>query len=174
VSDDAPEEQAPPPAEPDEQAPPAAKARRKRRRRPEPDAESAPERAPAAAAKSRGSDRWLILFTGILPWFLWKKVAEGAPPPEEEDDGLPAFARAFPREPALDALVLAFEAGDYARVRREAPALARSTDDDAVRAAARELRRRLDPDPLAVYLLAAAALLLTFLAGWYWAHPHTP
>jgi hypothetical protein len=94
-----------------------------------------------------------------------------------EGDGraeVAAFARAFPRDPALDALVSAFDAGDYARVRREAPALAKATDRDDVRAAARELARRLDPDPLAVYLLGGAAVLLAFLAAWYWSHPHVP
>jgi hypothetical protein len=96
--------------------------------------------------------------------------------PREGDDRaeVAAFARAFPRDPALDALVAAFDAGDYARVRREAPALAKETDRDDVRAAARELARRLDPDPLAVYLLGGAAVLLAFLAAWYWSHPHVP
>jgi hypothetical protein len=93
--------------------------------------------------------------------------------PDERGD-LPAFARAFPRDPALDALVAAFSTGDYARVRREAPALAKITEHDDVRAAARELARRLDPDPLAVYLLGGAAVLLAFLAAWYWSHPHVP
>jgi hypothetical protein len=93
-----------------------------------------------------------------------------APP----DEHVPAFARGWPRDEALDALVAAFDAGDYARVRREAPVLARKTDDDAVRRAARELARRLDPDPVAVYMLMAAVVLLVFLAGWYWLHPHTP
>jgi hypothetical protein len=100
--------------------------------------------------------------------------AEPPPQPDESTETVPAFARAWPRDEALDALVAAFEAGDYARVRREAPELARSTEDDAVRRAARELRRRLDPDPVAVYMLMAAAGLLVFLAGWYWLHPHTP
>jgi len=86
---------------------------------------------------------------------------------------VPAFARSWPREPALDALVAAFEAGNYARVRDEAPALAQRTQDDAVRRAARELRRRLDPDPVAVYMLMAAAALLVFLASWYGLHPHS-
>jgi hypothetical protein len=96
-------------------------------------------------------------------------------PPVEDPPSGPAFARGWPRDEALDALVAAFEAGDYARVRREAPALASRTADDAVRRAARELRRRLDPDPVAVYMLMAAAGLLAFLAGWYWLHPqHTP
>jgi hypothetical protein len=107
-----------------------------------------------------------------------KPRQETAPEPvaaaADARDDLPAFARAFPHDAALDALVLAFEHGDYARVRREAPALARSTESDEVRAAARELARRLDPDPLAVYLLGAAAALLVFLSGWYWLHPHTP
>lgn len=87
-------------------------------------------------------------------------------------DDVPAFALSFPKDPALDALVAAFEAGDYARVRAEAPALAKSTDRPEVRTAARELQKRLDPDPIAVYLLGAATLLLVFLAGWFWMHPH--
>jgi len=101
---------------------------------------------------------------------------EGEAPAEEvaAEEQVPAFARGWPRDEALDALVAAFEAGDYARVRREAPALAQKTESDAVRRAARELRRRLDPDPSAVYMLMAAAALLVFLAGWYWLHPHTP
>lgn len=106
--------------------------------------------------------------------------AQAAAPTEHEagepkapiEHAVPAFARGFPRDPALDALVAAFEAGDFARVRREAPELAKQTDRDEVRAAARELMRRLDPDPLAVYLLGIAAVLLAFLAGWYWLHPH--
>lgn len=97
-----------------------------------------------------------------------KRQRSASPAP----DSVPAFARAFPREPTLDGLVLAFEAGDYARVRREAPRLARETDRDDVRAAARELVKRLDPDPLAAYLLWAGFLLLGFLAAWYWLHPH--
>lgn len=94
----------------------------------------------------------------------------GGPPVDEH---LTAFARAWPRDPALDALVAAFEAGNYALVRTEAPALAQRTEDDTVRRAARELRRRLDPDPVAVYMLAAAAALLFFLASWYLLHPHS-
>lgn len=100
--------------------------------------------------------------------------AKGDEATAEAQPEQPAFARDFPRDPALDALVAAFEAGDYGRVRREAPALAKSTDRDDVRAAARELRRRLDPDPLAVKMLGIAALLLVVLASYYWLHPHTP
>lgn len=151
MSDGEPEEQAPPAdPSPTPEGRTAGTARRRKRRYPA-TAAAEPERAAEASSEE----------------------TETAAEPALEDEAVPAFARAFPREPALDALVAAFEAGDYARVRREAPALARQTDDDAVRAAARELRRRLDPDPLALYLLGAAALLLLFLAGWYWAHPHT-
>jgi hypothetical protein len=92
----------------------------------------------------------------------------------EASEDVPAFAIGWPRDAELTALVTAFEAGDYARVRREAPALAQRTEDRDVRRAARELAKRLDPDPVAVYMLAAAAMLLVFLAGWYWSHPHHP
>lgn len=101
-------------------------------------------------------------------------VSAPAAPTADDRPGIPAFARDFPSDPTLDALVAAFEAGDYARVRREAPALAQATDRDEVRAAARELARRLDPDPLALWLLVGAAVLLAFLAAWYWSHPHVP
>jgi hypothetical protein len=84
----------------------------------------------------------------------------------------PRFLLDFPHDPELDALITAFENGDYARVRSEAPALAERTADPAVRDAALELRRRIDPDPLMKYLLLIAVLLLTFLSTWAYAHPH--
>lgn len=92
--------------------------------------------------------------------------------PAPRRDPIPAFALDFPDDPALQALVAAFERGDYARVRREAPVLVKSTESAAVRKAARTLLKRIEPDPVAVYLLAGAALLLSFLAFWYWTHPH--
>lgn len=95
-----------------------------------------------------------------------------------ERDGVPAFARSFPRHPQLDALLAAFEQGDYATVRREAPKLARSTGDDApgddVRRAAKELLRRIEPDRLAILLLSLPVLLLGFLTVWYYLHAHAP
>lgn len=90
----------------------------------------------------------------------------------EEGWERPAFAKAFPRRPELDGLVRAFEEGNYARVRIEAPRLAETADDPAVIAAARELRRRLEPDPLAYLLLALTAALLAFLSGWFLWHGH--
>ncbi|HEY5147816.1 MAG TPA: hypothetical protein VII82_13670 [Polyangiaceae bacterium] len=86
----------------------------------------------------------------------------------------PAFTREFPRSPALDAVVEAFARGDYARVRADASALERDSDDDAVKRAARALVERTRPDPLAVALLGLAALLFVVLAAWAIAHGHAP
>jgi hypothetical protein len=70
-------------------------------------------------------------------------------------------------------LVQAYERGNYALVRREAPALASRTPHEDVRAAALELRRRLDPDPLMKYLLGLAFALLVFLTLYIYAtHRH--
>lgn len=82
----------------------------------------------------------------------------------------PQFLRSFPEHPELSRLVTAFEAGNYALVRAEAEALAERADSPAVRDAALELRRRIEPDPLMKYLLALTAALLLFLA--YFAYHH--
>lgn len=92
------------------------------------------------------------------------------PPPAEPAREVPAFARSWPADPALDALLSAFERGNYAHVRAEAPKLAERTEDPAVRAAARELRRRIDPDPVASVLLLVAIALLVVLASHYLGH----
>ncbi len=84
-----------------------------------------------------------------------------------EETRRPAFARAFPREPALDALVAAFERGDYAHVRAEAPRLADTTPDTAVKDAARTLVERTRPDRLAVALMVLTGVLLAALTA-YW------
>lgn len=94
--------------------------------------------------------------------------------PGLEADQVPAFALAFPEDIELDALVIAFEAGRYAEVRKGADKLIHATESDDVRKAAREIMARLEPDPIGVYLLTAAAALLAILAGWYWLHPHQP
>lgn len=85
----------------------------------------------------------------------------------------PKFTRSFPRDAALDALVSAFERGDYAFVRAEAPALARRTEDPEVRRAALELRRRIDPDKLSLLLVGFAFALLVVLAIFYWTNKHS-
>jgi len=75
----------------------------------------------------------------------------------------PAFARRYPQNEELAALVAAFVRGDFARVRREAPALAETSEDAAVREAALDLRQRIDPSRFSLYLLALGAALLGFL-----------
>jgi hypothetical protein len=78
----------------------------------------------------------------------------------------PTFLLSFPRDPELEALIIAFEAGDFAKVRKEAPALARKSPDERVRRAALELRQRIDPDPLLVVMLVLALSLFAFIATW--------
>jgi hypothetical protein len=88
----------------------------------------------------------------------------------------PRFAAGFPADPELDALVRAFEAGDYKRVRDEAPKLAAKSEDAEVKRAAGVLVARTKADPTAVWLLVLAAALLVGLST-YWivkAHPHGP
>jgi len=88
--------------------------------------------------------------------------------------GWPEFASWFPQDPAVEELVVAFESGNYARVREGSRRIlsAQPAKPDDVRRAAREMLRRIDPDPIAIYLLAGAALLLVFLSFWYWTHSH--
>ena len=82
------------------------------------------------------------------------------------------FARAYPSAPELDRLLAAFSAGNYAEVRRLAPALAAKATDPAVRDAIRDVRRRVDPDPLAFYLLGLTFALLAFVTAWAYLHKH--
>ena len=80
------------------------------------------------------------------------------------------FAKGFPDDPDLGRLVAAFESGDYRTVRDEAPKLAERTPDPEVRRAALELRKRIDPDPLQLYLLGLTFALLVFLTSWFYLH----
>lgn len=109
---------------------------------------------------------------------------EAAPEPKtsvqqsDEDDAVldpngrerPRFLLGFPQHPELQRLVAAFEAGNYALVRDEAGALAERAESSAVRDAALELRRRIEPDPLAKYLLALTGALLLFLTWFAYHH----
>jgi hypothetical protein len=101
-----------------------------------------------------------------------KKKKKKAPPSTLDAEGRerPRFVLSFPRDPELDRLVRAFEGGDYATVRRDATALAEKSDDAAIRDAALELRRRIDPDPLIRYLLLISVLLLGFLVLYVYTH----
>jgi hypothetical protein len=76
--------------------------------------------------------------------------------------------------PELDALVDAFEQGDYARVRAEGPRLADSSADAAVREAARTLVDRTRPDRLAVMLVALTGVLLVALSAYWIVHGKAP
>jgi hypothetical protein len=82
------------------------------------------------------------------------------------------FAKGFPDDPDLGRLVAAFESGDYRTVRDEAPKLAERTADPKVREAALDLRRRIEPDPIQLYLLGLTLALLTFLTAWFYIHKH--
>jgi hypothetical protein len=78
----------------------------------------------------------------------------------------PAFLLEYPHDPELEALIAAYESGDFKKIRDEAPALARRTHDEAVRQAALELRLRTQPDRLLVFFLLLSIGLLLFLAVW--------
>jgi len=85
----------------------------------------------------------------------------------------PPFLLEFPDDPALNPIVQAYERGDYRLVRHAAEQLAEESSRPEVRRAARELRRRIDPDPLAKYLLLVACGLFVFLVYWtYLVHAH--
>lgn len=89
----------------------------------------------------------------------------------ERSWGFPAFAKDFPAHTKLDALVAAFERGDYAEIRREAPALESAADEsDEVRRAAQLLRARIEPDPSAKILFGITAAVLVILSAWWVTH----
>jgi hypothetical protein len=85
-------------------------------------------------------------------------------------DDRPAFARDFPREARLDALVRAFADGDYARVRRDAAKIAETAERDDVKLAARALLDRTRADPLTIGLLSLTGALLLALSLYWWTH----
>ena len=100
--------------------------------------------------------------------------AAAAPEPakaEERSWGFPSFARDFPRDAELDALVAKYTDGDYLAVREGAPRLAAKEDvSEAVKKAALLLRERVEPDRTARTFFALAAALLAFLTLWWVTH----
>ncbi|HEY8945655.1 MAG TPA: hypothetical protein VIM73_15405 [Polyangiaceae bacterium] len=93
--------------------------------------------------------------------------------PERDEDGneRPRFLLKFPQDPELETLIAAFEAGDYARVRARATALAERTESADVKRAAEELLRRIEPDPLVKFLLLVAiGTFVAIVAYIYYAH----
>jgi hypothetical protein len=97
-------------------------------------------------------------------------VSDSDRPGGPGDDARPAFAREFPRDPELDALVAAFEQGNFARVRRGAKAIAASSAEEGVKRAAKLLAARTTADPLAAVLLALTAVLLLALSAFWITH----
>jgi hypothetical protein len=92
--------------------------------------------------------------------------APEAEPLNAEGRERPLFVLAFPKDPTLDKLARAFELGNYAYVREHAPSLAEKAEDPRVRDAARELSRRIEPDPLIKILLGLSVALLVALTVW--------
>jgi hypothetical protein len=143
--------------------------------KPEADADDVSEAKPEAAAKTEADADEASEAKPETAAAAKTSVQQSS----DDDDGAvldatgrerPRFLLAFPDDPDLSRLAAAFEAGNYALVRTEAEALAERTESPAVRDAALELRRRIDPDPLAKYLLALTGALLLFLA--YFAYHH--
>jgi hypothetical protein len=95
-----------------------------------------------------------------------EKPAQQRPRLNAVGEERPAFLLEYPRDPELEVLIAAYERGDFARVRDEAPGLARRTPDEAIRSAALELRRRTQPDRLLVFFLLLSIGLLLFLVVW--------
>ena len=104
--------------------------------------------------------------------------ASPTPPPAEgevtDDEAVerPAFAAQFPRDVRLDALLTAFQQGNFAKVRTEASRLAEISEDEAVQAAALELRSRIEPSKVATLLWCVGVMLMLALYGFYWSKQH--
>jgi hypothetical protein len=92
--------------------------------------------------------------------------------PQRDEDDRPRFARHFPSVPEIERLLEAFEKGDYATVRLDAPKVAAAATDPEVAAAARELANRTKPDPMALYLMGLTLALFVFLSAWFFLHKH--
>lgn len=90
------------------------------------------------------------------------------------DDARPSFAVDFPRNPELDRAVESFAQGNYARVRSESARILASNADESTKCAARMLVERTKPGPLALLLLALAALSLASIGGWWIVYGKAP
>jgi hypothetical protein len=138
----------------------------------------------APEAKSDGASSTEALSTPVRKKKKKRKKKAGSAPdaaheknegPEYDVSGAEraAFLAWFPEDPELDKMVRAYEVGNYAYVREHAGKLAERSDDDKVRAAARELLARIEPDPLMKFLLLGAVALLVFLTLYaYRSHGH--
>jgi hypothetical protein len=88
--------------------------------------------------------------------------------------GYPSFAKDFPENEELWDLVDAFARGDYKTASEGGLALAKKTDDDAVKKAALVLAERTKPDPTSRVLFVLTATLLAFLSVWWMTHDGPP
>jgi hypothetical protein len=85
---------------------------------------------------------------------------------------VPEFARSFPKDETLDALLSAYLRGDFARASKGGAELARSGATEDLRTAAAELVARTRPDPLSYLFFGLAAALLVFLSIYWWLSAH--
>jgi hypothetical protein len=92
----------------------------------------------------------------------------------KNDWGYPSFARDFPDNDELAALVEAFARGDYKTASEGGRALAAKTDDGEVKKAALLLAERTKPDPTSRVLFFFTAALLVFLSLWWMMHDGPP
>jgi hypothetical protein len=134
-----------------------------------PDANSANEDSPASgeatakAPKARAPKKRKQRSKRSSKRSKWQELdAEGRQRPQ--------FLASFPDEPELNRLADAFEKGNYAYVRENAPKLVEKSQDAAVQRAAMELAARIKPDPLLKYILAMSVLLLVYLVVEAYAH----
>jgi len=88
--------------------------------------------------------------------------------------GFPSFAKDFPENDELAELVDAFARDDYKTAGEDGLALAKKTDDDAVKKAALLLAERTKPDPSSKLLFLFTATLLVFLSVWWMTHDGPP
>jgi hypothetical protein len=104
-----------------------------------------------------------------------KEVPEDTMATEVQDDARvldsegryrPRFVLDFPSDPDLDALVAAFERGNFRAVNAGAASLREKTDDATIRAACDELLLRIRPDPLVKALLGISVFLFAALVAW--------
>jgi hypothetical protein len=134
----------------------------------EPEATAVPEAPPAASSEPKKKKK------------KKKKKREVEAEPEmpsgpvlgPEGSERPTFVLDFPKDAELDRVVRAFELGNYVFVREHARKLAESASDQAVRRAAEELLRRIEPDPLVKILLAMSVALFLFMVFYAYSHGH--
>jgi hypothetical protein len=82
----------------------------------------------------------------------------------------PRFLDNFPKHEALSGAISAYEAGNYAEVRRQCEHLLLQEQDAQLRRAATELLRRIEPDRLIVVILWASFVLLGMVMIWAYGH----